>query len=363
MKVLVYGISRTIGGISEYMMNISKNIDKNEIQFDYLIAGKDSYYEKRITERGGKFFYYTSKKKNYFKYFKELYILIKRLRKDHCIMYFNSSGTYNIFPYLIAIIFKYKIIVHAHNSKGDNINFIYKFFNFINRHIINSINCVKLSCSDIAAEWVFGKNEQYIQINNGIDIEKFQFNLVKRNVIRKSLNISEKDILLGNVGRLTDAKNPFFLLEILKEIHKQDDIYKLIFIGDGELKEELIKKSKELKIDDRVIFYGNSTNVNELLQAMDLFIMPSLYEGFPISLVEAQASGLKCIVSDNITAKVNITGLVKFISLKKDEQYWAEYIMKECEYNRISMNEIIKNKNFDEKDISKKIEEILKKVG
>ena len=148
-----------------------------------------------------------------------------------------------------------------------------------------------------------------------------------------------------------------------ENINKKNNIYKLILVGDGELKEQLIKKSKQMKIEDKVIFYGNSSNVNELLQAIDLFVMPSLYEGFPISLVEAQTAGLKCIVSDNITKKVNITGLVKFVSLKDDEQIWAENIIKEGNYNRTNMSLIMKEKNFDEKDISKKIKEILEKVG
>lgn len=363
MKVLVYGISRTIGGISEYMMNISKNIDSSDIQFDYLIAGKDSYYAKRIKERGGEIFYYTSKKKSRFKYLKDIFRTMKKLKHDHKILYFNSSGIYNIFPYLIAIMFRYKIIIHAHNAKTNNINSFYRFLNFINHFIINNIKCIKFSCSDVAAEWVFGKNKEYIQINNGIDVEKYIFNLKERKYIRKKLNISEEEILLGNVGRLVEAKNPFFLLKILKQINKKNNIYKLILVGDGELKEQLIKKSKQMKIEDKVIFYGNSSNVNELLQAIDLFVMPSLYEGFPISLVEAQTAGLKCIVSDNITKKVNITGLVKFVSLKDDEQIWAENIIKEGNYNRTNMSLIMKEKNFDEKDISKKIKEILEKVG
>ena len=210
---------------------------------------------------------------------------------------------------------------------------------------------------------MFGKDKKYIQINNGINSEYFKFDLIKRKNVRKKLNISENEILLGYVGRLTAVKNPNFMLKILKEINNKNNNYKLILVGDGELKEELIAKGKELKIENKVIFYGNSKNVSELLQAIDIFIMPSLHEGFPISLVEAQATGLKCIVSENVTKKVNITGLVKFISLKENEQYWAEYIIKESRYNRINMNEVIKEKHFDEKEISKQIKEILRKVG
>lgn len=356
MRVLVYGISNDIGGISEYMINLSKYI--KDIKFDYLIAGKRSYYESLIKNLDGKVYYYTDKKLNLWNNIKDLYYIMKKCRENHDIIYFNTSGIYYIYPYLLALKFKYKIIVHAHNSKDRNINTLYNFLNVLNRKIINKTANIKLTCSDLASEWVFGKKAKSIQINNAIDIEKYKYNSKIRDEIRTKMNIDNK-LVIGNVGRLSKAKNQVFLIDIMKEIIKDNKNVILLIIGDGELKRKLIDKVNKLKLEKYVFFMGKCNNVNELMQAMDIFVFPSIHEGFPITLVEAQCSGLPCIVSNNITDMIKITDLVKSLDIKKSPQEWKKVILNNSKYNRINMDKVMRLKGFEQKEISKKVEKLI----
>ena len=340
------------------MMNISKNISK-QCTFDYMICEKNSMYENEIRKLGGKVFYYTNKKNNLFKNMKEIYDIIKSNRKENDIFYYNTSGTYYLYPYIIAKFFGYKVVTHAHNTMQPGLNIIFKFLNLINRKIINKTADIKLSCSDLAAEWVYGKKvKDVIIIENGIDIKKYKYNIAIRNKLRKQFGVKDKDIIIGNVGRLEESKNQKFLIKVFQSVLQEKREMKLWIVGNGSLKEELQKEVKENKISN-VTFMGNRNDVNELLQAMDLFVFPSKYEGFPITLVEAQTAGLKCLVSDSITKTVKITHLVEFLSINSGINIWKDKILENINYERKDMTTTVENMGFSQRSSAKKIEKIL----
>lgn len=364
MKILVYGISRGIGGISEYMMNINENINLDNIHFDYMICGSESIYEEKIKGFGEKVFYYTKKEKNFIKNIKDIYKIMKENRKDHDIFYYNTSGVYYIYPYLMAIILKYKIVTHAHSIQNPKLNRLLVLLNKINRFVVNNTTKIKIACSDLAAQWIFGnKNEDVIIINNGVNLERYKYNLDVRNSIRKKYGVADNEIIIGNVGRLCETKNQSFLIDIFNIINKEKNFFKLWLVGDGQEYEILNNKVKKLNLKN-VKFFGNKKNVNELMQAMDIFVFPSKYEGFPVALVEAQAAGLKCLVSDTITKDVDITGLVEFIDINDSEKVWKEKIYLNSNYKRKDMTLIMEKLGFSQRQVSRKIEEILlKKFG
>ncbi len=362
MKILVYGISAETGGISEFMMNISDNIDVDKIQFDYIITGDTSVYERKIIKNNGKVFFISSKKK-IIKNISQIYSILKKNRKNHEIFYYNTSGIYYAIPLLFALLFKYKIIVHAHNSKDETNGWLYTVLNKFNRRIFRNHIQKKLACSDLAGEWVFGTNDNVEFIRNGIDLSKFKYDEKKRNSLRDKMNIRNDELVIGNVGRLTKVKNQKFILEIFDLILKEKSNSKLLLIGDGDQKDHLVSLANKMKITDKVIFYGNSNNVSELLLVMDFFVFPSRNEGFPITLVESQATGLKSIISDNITQQVKITDLVYFKNLNESANEWKKYILENYQYNRKDYSKIIEKKGFSRIDIANQISTILQKLG
>lgn len=188
-----------------------------------------------------------------------------------------------------------------------------------------------IACSKYAGEWLFGKNacksDKFLVLNNAIDSKEFLFNGDTRIKKRKELNINNR-FVVGHVGRFDSPKNHDLLIDIFKVVHDKNNNSLLLLVGDGELRNQIEKKVDGLGLNDSVIFTGVRSDISDLMQVMDVLVFPSLYEGLPVTLIEAQASGLPCIISDNISEEVKITELVKFISIDNNVNIWANEIAK-----------------------------------
>ena len=348
MRILVYGFSKNKGGKEEFMMNLNSQSIKHNIYFDYIVEGSTCYYSNFIKNYNGKIFFY--KANNMLDKIKKIKRIIKSNASKYDFLYFNTSGLYFIFPILYGKKYGIKTIVHAHSAQEPFLKLYLKILNWFNRIIVNKIVTLKFSCSDLAKKWIFGNNKNVIQINNGIELKKYLFNIKTRNEYRKKLNFSPNDIVLINVGRMEFPKNQKFLIELMNYL---DDNYKLLLVGDGKDFNELKKYS-----NNNILFLGNRDDVNNLLMASDLFLLPSFFEGFPISAVEAQASGMPCILSDRITKQISITELVKFANIDnclKKKKKIESYIP--VNRNKISNNkELLK---FDVNEVSNQIINIL----
>ena len=358
MQILVYGISNQKGGISEFMMNLSKNMLKKDISFNYIIKGKDSVYAPLIDEMKGKVFYYNYRNK--IERLTNLYKIMKKERNETDIFYYNTSGTYFIFPIIFAQLLKYKVISHAHCGKDKNINKVSEMLNIINRHFLNAVSLVKFTCSDVAKKWVYGKNKNVIQVNNAVDSNCFFYNSNLRIETRKLLGISKGDIAMINVGRVGYPKNQKFLINLMMKLNKLGKNFKLLLVGNGNDLKDLKEYVKNEKINN-VYFLGQRNDINNLLNAADLFLLPSFYEGFPIVAVEAQATGLPCILSNTITKSSNITNLVNFLSLEAEED-WINNIISFKANERADMNHILKKNGFDENSICEKVYAQINKI-
>lgn len=180
-------------------------------------------------------------------------------------------------------------------------------------------------------------------INNAIEAEKFRFNKEISAKKRKELNINKNQFVIGHVGSFRYAKNQEFLIDIFKEIHKKYSSAVLCLVGSGKLEKKIKNKVKSLNIEENVKFLGLRNDVNQLLMVFDVFLFPSRYEGLPVTLIEAQASGLEIVASDTITKEVKITDLIKFISLNKSSDYWADNVLdlKDSDYDRNYYQEIV----------------------
>lgn len=358
-RILICGMGYAFGGVEEYLMNIFRNIDRDKYIFDFIINDSQRVYcEDEIKKLGGKVFYLNTK--NLYYKNKSMKDLLRELRKNHEIIYFNTSSFYNISAYYYSKKLKFKkIIVHAHNTKDTSRSFLLQLIHCINRIYINKIATAKLACSRKAAEWIFGQKEgsKVTIINNAVDIGKFKFNEEKRKEQRKKLNLVDR-FVIGHIGRFVYQKNHDFLIDIFNEVVKEKSNAVLLLIGEGELKEKIENKVREYKLEDRVIFYGTTDKVYELYNAMDCFVLPSKYEGLPVCGIEAQANGLYCLFSNTITNELKNSNCVKFIGIDNVDE-WKKEILNVNEYNRTISKDIC-NK-YDIKKICKVITGILNK--
>ncbi len=330
VRVLQISGNMNMGGQETFIMNVYRNVDRSKIQFDFVVHSKErGYYDDEIEKLGGRIYRITPMTKNIFKHCKELKNVIKKGKYE--IVHRHTSSSIVFIDLLIAKICGVKKrIVHSHNNLSKNV-ILHKIF----RPFLNLLSTDKMACSIEAAKWLFGN--KYCKcaevVNNGVELTKFLFNKEIRNLIRKKYDV-EDNIIIGHVGRFDYQKNHNYILKIFSKVIEKNDKYRLWLVGEGAIKEEIKQKAKEENIEKYIKFFGIVDNVNELLQGMDIFVFPSIYEGLGISLVEAQISGLKCIVSENIQNEAIITNNVKMIKLEQDNLWCKEIEEIQNGYNR-----------------------------
>lgn len=318
------------GGAETMLMNLYRQIDKDEINFDFVKhTEEECAYDNEIYSLGGKIYSIPRYKVyNHFQY-KRAWNKFFREHKEFDIIHCHVRSTASI---ILKIAKKYGLITiaHSHNtSSGKGISSVIK--NILQRRI-RYISKYYIGCSKQSAEWLFGKkianSDKCIVLNNSIDTKKYMYDESVRNDVRKELGIKNKEILIGNVGRFAYAKNHKFLIDIFEQICNLNKNYKLVLVGDGELKAKIQNYVTEKGLDNKVIFTGVRKDVNRILQAVDLIIMPSIHEGLPVTLIEAQCNGLKCYISSNITDEVCLSekNIIK-ISLDDNALVWAEKVI------------------------------------
>lgn len=366
VKVLqINASSKIYGGVSAMIFNIFKNIDREKVSFEFFCPYLSTYdiVEDQIKQMGGKIYEAKITGSKIGKKLKLAKELSKYLEKNDIDIIHINSGSF-FFNLEVAFIAKMKkvkkIIVHSHNAggnKGIKTKLMYLF-----KPLLVLLSTDLLSCSLKAGYYMFPKktmmNGKCKVIKNGIDTSLYEFNQDIRTQVRTMLGIEENIFLIGHIGRFNYQKNHEFLIKIFFDFRKKYPNTKLLLIGIGELEEKIKELCVKLKIDQDVIFYGLCDNVNNLLQGMDVFVLPSLFEGLPVVGVEAQTSGLKCLLSDTITEETDLTGNVTFIDIKSTKK-WVEKLLDVC-MNHTRNNEIdkiIKN-GYDIKDTAKRIEEI-----
>ena len=346
------------GGIQTFLMNIYRKIDRKKIQFDFLVHYKsEEFYDKEIYSLGGKIYKFSAREDfNLIKYRYEIRDFFAS-HKEYNIVHGHMETLSNIWESEARKAGIHNIICHAHTAGYNEKNYIKLLFKYYFRYTYGKKSTICLACSNLAGNFMFPKKD-YKLIKNAIDVDNFKFSENDRKIIRNKLNCNEDTIVLGNVGRLHPSKNQLFILEIAKELKKITSNFKIILIGEGELKKYIEDKIEQYNLKNFVTLLGKRKDVNTLYSAMDLFIMPSLYEGLPLTGVEAQTSGLKCIFSTEITKEIKLTNLVHFLSLDDSPSFWANKIIelsKEKLMNRKKYAEVVSNSGYDINDLVKNI--------
>lgn len=343
IHILHVGLDTHLGGIETYLYKITSNIDRNHFKFSFLAYDneKPCFFDE-LSALGCKFNYVRSRRRSWFGNKKDVRQLLKKEKFDiiHCHL---NSLTY-ITPALEGLNAGAKVIVHSRNA-GSAIDSSSRLLSAINKYRMPWKKVTCAAVSDLASKWMFGNNTPFIILNNGIDTKKYQFSGIDRKQIREELGISEDKEVICNVGAFRTQKNHLFLIDVFKEYHSKHTDSLLILIGEGELKERIEDRIRDNNLKDAVLLLGKRTDVSALLSASDKFLFPSLYEGFPNALIEAETNGLLCISSSSITEQACFDNCLR-VSLDSPISEWVSALETDVKGNRLVYAEKVEDAGF-----------------
>ncbi|MEK3879582.1 glycosyltransferase family 1 protein [Paenibacillus sp. FSL M7-0420] len=346
------------GGIENLLLSYYKNMSREEIRFDFIVHGEFiGSLELDFKQMNSKVYHIPTKRQDMKK---NLSLMKKVISNGNYDVVHSHQGIVSVFPMYYAKKFNVKKrITHSHTTSAEN-NKLQKIMNLLFSPFLKRYTTDFFACGVDAGNYLWGKriveNNKLFVMKNSIDLKKFIFNRATRDKLRRELNIEDK-FVIGTVGRLTHQKNHKFLIEVFNEIYKKNKNAVLLLVGRGDLEKELMLQVERLQLTEAVKFLGIRNDINNVLQAMDVFLLPSIYEGLPVVIVEAQAAGLKCVVSDTVTREVKVTDLVDYISLKETYEKWAFKILELTRsYSRESTYEELKKEGYDIEQEARKME-------
>ncbi len=343
------------GGVEACIFNYFKAIDKSQVTFDFFVENTSDIINKEVIESMGGRVIITPKYTNLFKY---LSFLRKKFKQEKYDIVHSNLNTLSVFPLFAAWLAGIKVrIAHSHSTSNKK-EHLRNLIKGILRPFSKVFATHYFACSELAGRWLFGnrtfnKGKVFV-LNNAIDIDRFKFNEEKRISTRTKYNIKDDEIVLGNIGRLCSQKNQKFLLDL---IEKLDHKYKLIIVGDGELKQDLENSIKEKGIQNRVIMVSKTDKPEDFYNAFDIFLLPSLYEGLPVVGVEAQINGLTCLFSSNITKETKIIENCYFLDNSNLDK-WIEYVI---EFEKNGVRKSAFENHFQKFDINIQSNSLLEK--
>ncbi|MDY4574172.1 MAG: glycosyltransferase family 1 protein [Intestinibacter sp.] len=341
------------GGLETMLMNYYRNIDRSKVQFDFLTHRYEKAdYDDEIEALGGKIYHlprlnpfsrsYLSALDSFFKEHSEYQVV-------HCHQDCLSGVVLKVAK-ANGVRFT---IAHAHSASQDkNLKYLIKV---IAKKNIKKYSDQLFACGDEAGKWMF-ETDDFKVINNAIDTDLYTYNQEKSLEVRRKLGIEGK-FVVGHVGRFNYPKNHKFIVDVFDDVCKIESDSVLMLVGDGDMRGEIEDKVKALGLEDKVKFMGVRSDVTELMQAMDVFLFPSLYEGLPVTMVEAQASGLKCIISDKVPTECALTDNVQVVKLEDSPKIWANQVLEYKNYERRNTKQDIEKANFDIKTNAKWLQE------
>lgn len=354
IRVLIDNATMDRGGAEAFIMNVYRNLDREKVQFDFLLhCDHRSAYEEEIESLGGFIFklpaYKIYNASSYKKALSSFFESHSEYKIIHSHLMNSSSVTLDV-----ANKHGLHTISHSHaSSNGFGPGAWIRDFTHRNLYRIAEY---RFACSEKAGNWLYRGKAPFTIVKNGINSTLYGFNQDNRQETRNELGIKKDTVVFGTVGRLSKEKNQSFLLEVFANYKKINHNSVLIITGDGPLLPQLRAKASQLGVMDSVIFTGVRSDVERILCAMDVFILPSLYEGFPVTLVEAQCTGLPCLISDSITSEVKITNLITEKSLSDSVEKWVASINQVLKLPRKDRSEEIRKAGYDIKTTASDLE-------
>lgn len=349
----IYGDTLRFGGIEMFMLNYFRHIDPKVVHIDFLVQGEEvSVLESGILSAGSKVIHLPKPGKDILGYRRQLAAILKsgeyRIIHAHC-----DAMNYRIMKLAKRCGVPVRI-AHSHNTEHLlSSPMRYQFYEYCRKRVGRyATQC--WACSDLAGKWLFGKYP-YRVVPNAISLEKFRFDPEKRKKIRTELGIGEKEIVLGHVGRFDTQKNQPFLVELMEALSESSGKYRLIMVGRGHQMPQIQELARKKGVEGTMLFAGQVNNSQDYYNAMDLFVLPSLFEGYPLVVTEAEANGLHCVLSDRITREVSAGDLVQFCPL--DVQAWKKAIADMSTERMENPDPLLVEKGFDIVTSARRVQE------
>lgn len=355
-RLLVILSSLDAGGAETFLMKVYRALPTEEYQFDFVVSVGNGCYTQEVLERGGHIYTIPERTKNFWGAFNGILSVVK----DHHYEYVLKLGE-NALAAVDLIAAKLggaKTLAIRSCNAPTGVSAAARYTHLLFRPLLNTLAQVKLAPSGLAAEYMFGKRKAVHLIHNGVDLDVFHFDSDGRQKIRWKFGLTDK-LVVGHIGRFHKQKNHRYLMEVFRVIHQRRPDAVLLLVGIGELENTVRSWVCELDLEDAVIFAGQRFDIPQLLSAMDVFVFPSLHEGMPNTVIEAQATGLPCVIADTITPEADITGLVTYLPLTESAEIWADTILSAVtEERRDTSSDFIKH-GYDIKVVAKELVELL----
>ena len=365
LRVLQVGMTRNLGGIETYLIEQFRHLDKSKIDYDFVnITGEYSIcYEDEILASGSKIFKVVSRHKNPLLHYWQWFNILLQNKGVYYVIVLNTNSLEYVFPLVLGKIFGIPVrVIHSHNSGFENKQGLARrLLVGMNKKLLAWSANLRFACSQFAGQWMF-KDNPYHVIYNAIDIHKYDADLAVRDEMRQALNLDTALTLL-HVGRFSYQKNHSFLLDIFKEVHSIQPDSVLLLVGDtteeSEFLTEVKRKIKAYGLENVVRLLGRRDDVNKIMQAADVLVMPSFFEGLTVVGIEAQASDLPLLLSDTVTKELGLLPSTQFISLEAGPTAWAEAIVNSKQHNRQSRYEELKAAGYDIGNETERVEKLL----
>ena len=365
LRVLQVGMTRNLGGIETYLIEQFRHLDKSTIDYDFVnITGEYSIcYEDEILASGSKIFKVVSRHKNPLLHYWQWFNILSQNKGVYDVIVLNTNSLEYVFPLVLGKIFGIPVrVIHSHNSGFENKQGLARrLLVGMNKKLLAWSANLRFACSQFAGQWMF-KDNPYHVIYNAIDIHKYDADLKVREETRNALGL-HTELTLLHVGRFSYQKNHSFLLDIFKEVHAIQPDSVLLLVGDtteeSEFLTEVKRKIKEYGLANAVRLLGRRDDVNKIMQAADVLVMPSFFEGLTVVGIEAQASDLPLLLSDTVTKELELLPSTQFISLEAGPTAWAEAIVNSKQHNRQSRYEELKVAGYDIENETERVEKLL----
>ena len=365
LRVLQVGMTRNLGGIETYLIEQFRHLDKSKIDYDFVnITGEYSIcYEDEILASGSKIFKVVSRHKNPLLHYWQWFNILLQNKGIYDVIVLNTNSLEYVFPLVLGKIFGIPVrVIHSHNSGFENKQGLARrLLVGMNKKLLAWSANLRFACSQFAGQWMF-KDNPYHVIYNAIDIHKYDADLIVREETRNALGL-HTELTLLHVGRFSYQKNHSFLLDIFKEVYAIQPNSVLLLVGDtteeSEFLTEVKRKIKEYGLANAVRLLGRRDDVNKIMQAADVLVMPSFFEGLTVVGIEAQASDLPLLLSDTVTKELGLLPSTQFISLEAGPTAWAEAIVNSKQHNRQSRYEELKIAGYDIGNETERVEKLL----
>lgn len=338
------------GGAETFLMKLYRQLDKTKYQIDFCINEPDKcFYEDEILAMGGRIYRIPSKSQNWKNFAEQLSKVVHSHKYEYVLRI--TSNAMGFVDLKIAKQAGAKICAARSSNSRDSSGWKSWLAHRLGWLLYGKYVDVKFAPSDLAAKYTFGqktyKDGKVTILHNAVDLSMFCYDVVGRTAVRKEFGITDDTLLVGHVGRFMTQKNHTFLLQVFAEMVKRKENIRLLLVGKGEMEQELRAQAEALKIVDKVIFAGVRSDIPQALSAMDVFVFPSLYEGMPNTVIEAQATGLPCVIADTVTREADITGLVRYLSLTEPLEIWAEKALQAVNKQRMDTRQAFIDNKYD----------------